>query len=103
MEKKENIMVNKPWDLAGKISMVAQTQQMERRNTRSLANGKIQYNEFNTSSYTTRWNTFIPRFTRLYNEIPPQIKSTSLRLGKLYEIKEMKESVKYYIRVNQKY
>ena len=68
-----------------------------------MANGKIQYNEFNTSLYTPRWNTFLPRFTRLYNKIPPQIRQVSLRLGKWYEINEMKENVRYFIRVNQKY
>ena len=94
---------NKPSDLAGKINMVHFTQIMERKNTRSMANGKIQYNEFNTSLYTPRWNTFLPRFTRLYNKIPPQIRQVSLRLGKWYEINEMKENVRYFIRVNQKY
>ena len=94
---------NKPMDLAGKINLVHFTQQMERRNTRSMANGLIQYHEFNTSSYTPRWNTFIPRFTRFYNSVPPQLRQTSLRMGKWFEIKEMKENIKYFIRTQQKY
>ena len=55
----KNIMdFSKPADIAGKIGMIQLTNQMIRRNTRSLAQGRILYNEFNTSSYTARWKTF---------------------------------------------
>ena len=93
----------KPVDLAGKIGMVQLTDQMERTNTRSMANGRIQYNAFNTSSYTPRWKTFIPRFTRLYNKVPHHLAHTNMRTGSYLEIKEMKENVKYFIRTNQTY
>ena len=42
----------KPVYLAGNIRMVQLTDQMERMNTKSMANERIQNNAFNTSSYT---------------------------------------------------
>ena len=49
----KNIMdFSKPEDIAGKIGMIQLTYQMIRRNTSSLAQGRILYNEFNTSNYT---------------------------------------------------
>ena len=104
----KNIMdFSKPVDIARKIGMVQLTDQMVRRNTRSLAQGRIIYNEFNTSNYTARWKTFVPRFTRVFNSFvvgaDSIITSTNLREGKWYEIKEMKETVKYHIRSKQTY
>ena len=104
----KNIMdFSKPADIAGKIGMIQLTNQMIRRNTRSLAQGKILYNEFNTSNYTARWKTFLPRFTRLFNSLVTGadhvITSTNLKIGKHFEIRDMKESVKIYIRSKQVY
>ena len=104
----KNIMdFSKPVYIANKIGMVQLTDQMVRRNTRSMAQGRIQYNEFNTSSYTACWKTYIPRFTRIFNSFiagaDSIITSTNMRQGKWYKIKEMKETVKFHIRSKQTY
>ena len=69
LEKNINDFV-KPVELAGKIGMVQLAEENKSMNRRSMANGRIQYNAFNTSTYTPYRKTFIPHFTRLYNTIP---------------------------------
>ena len=86
---------NKPADLATKIVVVQITKQIERTQTRLVMHGLIPYNNFDTSYYHPCWKTFIPCFTRTFNNIPHILTGTSLKLGIHWEIKNMIKEFKH--------
>ena len=91
----------KPEDMAHKISTNNEDPFLP--NTRGRAAGMIMYTDLNTSSYTPRFSSYLPRYVRTYNKIPRDITSTNLVLSSSSERHEMKKKIKDFIRLNQIY
>ena len=91
----------KPEDMAHKISTNNEDPFLP--NTRGRAAGMITYTDLNTSSYTPRYSSYLPRYVRTYNKIPRDVTATNLVLSSASERHDMKKKVKDFIRLNQIY
>ena len=93
---------HKPEDLSDKIGANYRDERLEvRYNTRARAGGAITYTAENTSTFTPRHNSYIPRLIRTHNKIPYSCRSAHLMKSNYFEIKQMKEDLKDFIRNNQ--
>ena len=69
--------------------------------TRARIMGQLRYSKDNSSTYTPRNRSFIPRALRNYNKVNPVLNQTSLATAKWFQKKEMKASVRYHCQTTQ--
>ena len=104
MTGKKIIDFQKPRDMMEKLinnaredHVVLFGRTMEERTmmTRAMMRGNLRYTADNTTTYTPRHNSFIPRFVRLYNQLDGITKSKNLATSPWYEKDEFRLDVKY--------
>ena len=54
------------------------------QNTCGRTAGRITYTGQNTSSYTTRYSSYLPRYVRTYNKIPKDITATNEKFNQCF-------------------